>query len=176
MRIHPAVGAGIISGIDYPYPVASLILSHHERWDGCGYPNGLAGAQIPLGARALAVAEYFDSLTTPRPYHLAVSVDTATDMLRQESGHAFDPLVVDVFLGILPQLQRAVRHLAPRPAVTWKRAQASGQRELSGNCAPKSFMSPSFARTPSRSVFSPSHRKTRKLLARARRTGRRTPV
>ena len=116
-RIHPVVGAGIISGIDYPYPVASLILSHHERWDGCGYPNGLGGNHIPLGARALAVAEYFDSLTTPRPYHLAVSVEAAVEMLRQESGHAFDPAVVDAFLTILPDLQRTVRHLEPMPAV-----------------------------------------------------------
>ena len=105
-RIHPVVGAGIISGIDYPYPVASLILSHHERWDGCGYPNGLGGNHIPLGARALAVAEYFDSLTTPRPYHLAVSVEAAVEMLRQESGHAFDPAVVD---------DREVQPAAPAP-------------------------------------------------------------
>jgi diguanylate cyclase (GGDEF)-like protein len=131
VRIHPAVGAGIISGIDYPYPVASLILSHHERWDGCGYPNGLAGEQIPLGARALAVAEYFDSLTTPRPYHLSVSLDAATDMLRQESGHAFDPSVVEVFEGILPDLQRRVRHLAPTPAVTTLSSATDGPAEMS---------------------------------------------
>src|SRR5207244_7312227 len=64
VRIHPQVGAEIIAAVPFPYPVAPLILSHHERWDGTGYPNGLDGEQIPVGARVLTVVDYFDAVTT----------------------------------------------------------------------------------------------------------------
>ena len=77
IRIHPQVGAEIISGVPFPYPVAPLILSHHERWDGKGYPQGLKGDEIPLGARILSVVDYFDALTSERPYHKAMSFDAA---------------------------------------------------------------------------------------------------
>src|SRR5437016_13864936 len=66
MRMHPQLGADIISNIKFPYPVADSILAHHERFDGKGYPNGLAGKDIPLGARVLAVADVFDAYTTDR--------------------------------------------------------------------------------------------------------------
>jgi len=68
IRIHPQVGAEIISAVPFPYPVAPLILSHHERWDGKGYPQGLIGDQIPLGARILTIVDYYDAVTTERPY------------------------------------------------------------------------------------------------------------
>ena len=77
IRIHPQVGAEIISGVPFPYPVAPLILSHHERWDGKGYPAGLKGDEIPLGARILSVVDYFDALMSERPYHKAMSFDAA---------------------------------------------------------------------------------------------------
>ena len=94
IRIHPQVGAEIISGVPFPYPVAPLILSHHERWDGKGYPAGLKGDEIPLGARILSVVDYFDALMSERPYHKAMSLDAAIGLLRQESGKALDPRVV----------------------------------------------------------------------------------
>ena len=75
IRIHPQVGAEIISGVPFPYPVAPLILSHHERWDGKGYPPGSTGEEIPLGARILSVVDYFDALMSERPYHKAMSFD-----------------------------------------------------------------------------------------------------
>src|SRR3984893_14969968 len=65
--IHPEVGADIKSAVPFPYPVAPVILSHHERWDGKGYPQGLKGEQIPLGARILTIVDYFDAITTERP-------------------------------------------------------------------------------------------------------------
>jgi diguanylate cyclase (GGDEF)-like protein/putative nucleotidyltransferase with HDIG domain len=104
IRIHPQVGAEIISGVPFPYPVAPLILSHHERWDGKGYPAGLKGDEIPLGARILSVVDYFDALTSERPYHKAMSLDGAIGLLRQESAKALDPRVVQTFIDIYPTL------------------------------------------------------------------------
>ena len=91
IRIHPQIGAEIISGVPFPYPVAPLILSHHERWDGKGYPAGLKGEEIPLGARILSVVDYFDALMSERPYHKAMSFEAAMGLLHQESGKALDP-------------------------------------------------------------------------------------
>src|SRR6185312_15187629 len=91
IRIHPQVGAEIISGVPFPYPVAPLIMSHHERWDGKGYPAGSKGEDIPLGARILSVVDYFDALMSERPYHKAMSLDAAVGLLRQEAGKALDP-------------------------------------------------------------------------------------
>ena len=104
IRIHPQVGAEIISGVPFPYPVAPLILSHHERWDGKGYPAGLKGDDIPLGARILSVVDYFDALMSERPYHKAMSLDAALGLLQQESGKALDPHVVETFIAMYPTL------------------------------------------------------------------------
>ena len=104
IRIHPQVGAEIISGVPFPYPVAPLILSHHERWDGKGYPAGLKGDEIPLGARILSVVDYFDALMSERPYHKAMSLDAAIGLLRQESAKALDPRVVQTFIDMYPTL------------------------------------------------------------------------
>src|SRR3954451_4426282 len=105
IRIHPQVGAEIISGVPFPYPVAPLILSHHERWDGTASPAGLAGDEIPLGARILSVVDYFDALMSERPYHKAMSLDAALGLLRQESTKALDPRVVQTFIDMYPALQ-----------------------------------------------------------------------
>ena len=104
IRIHPQVGAEIISGVPFPYPVAPLILSHHERWDGKGYPAGLKGDEIPLGARILSVVDYFDALMSERPYHKAMSLEAAIGLLRQESTKALDPRVVQTFIDTYPTL------------------------------------------------------------------------
>jgi diguanylate cyclase (GGDEF)-like protein/putative nucleotidyltransferase with HDIG domain len=104
IRIHPQVGAEIISGVPFPYPVAPLILSHHERFDGKGYPAGLRGEDIPLGARILSVVDYFDALMSERPYHKAMNFDAAIGLLRQESGKALDPRVVRTFIEMYPAL------------------------------------------------------------------------
>jgi len=104
IRIHPEVGAEIISGVPFPYPVAPLILSHHERWDGKGYPSGIKAEDIPLGARILSVVDYFDALMSDRPYHKAMSLDAAIGLLQQESGKALDPRVVQTFIERYPEL------------------------------------------------------------------------
>src|SRR5215213_5522183 len=105
IRAHPKVGADIVSSVPFPYPVAPLILSHHERWDGKGYPAGLRGENIPLGARILSVVDYFDALMAERPYHKAMTSEAAIGLLQQEAGKGLDPQVVDKFIQLLPALQ-----------------------------------------------------------------------
>src|SRR5207247_6932606 len=97
IRIHPQVGAEIIAAVPFPYPVAPLILSHHERWDGRGYPQGLKGNEIPLGARILTTVDYYDAVTTERPYHKAHSHEGALGLLKHEAGKAVDPATVQRF-------------------------------------------------------------------------------
>jgi diguanylate cyclase (GGDEF)-like protein/putative nucleotidyltransferase with HDIG domain len=104
MRVHPVIGAEILKAVPFPYPVASFVRSHHERWDGAGYPDGLRGESIPLGARVLAVADYFDAVASPRPYHTACPRTTAIAALEAEAGGALDPSLVALFLSILPTL------------------------------------------------------------------------
>jgi hypothetical protein len=84
--------------------VAPLILSHHERWDGTGYPQRLAGEAIPIGARILTIVDYYDAVTTERPYHKALSSESAVGLLRNESGRALDPKLVPIFIDLLPSL------------------------------------------------------------------------
>ncbi len=121
IRIHPQVGAEIIAAVPFPYPVAPLILSHHERWDGKGYPHGLRGEDIPLGARILTTVDYFDAVTTERPYHKALSHDGAISLMRHEAGRALDPRIVETFIQVLPELAAAAagdeqKQEAPAPA------------------------------------------------------------
>jgi len=105
MQLHAQIGAEIVSAVPFPCPVAPLIRSHHERWDGTGYPSGLRGEQIPIGARVLSVADFFDALTSTRPYRPALSADVALGMLQAEAGKAFDPAIVGRFAEILPTLR-----------------------------------------------------------------------
>src|SRR5207249_45963 len=102
IRIHPQVGAEIIAAVPFPYPVAPLILSHHERWDGKGYPQGLAGEDIPTGARILTIVDYYDAVTTERPYHRALTFESAIGLLKHEAGRALDPTLVPLFVELLP--------------------------------------------------------------------------
>lgn len=107
VRIHPQVGADIIAGIPFPYAVAPLVLSHHEHWDGTGYPNGLSGHEIPIGARVLAVVDYFEALTSERPFHPPMPYDEAVKVLWHEAGKALDPALVARFVELLPALTLA---------------------------------------------------------------------
>ena len=132
IRIHPQVGAEIISAVPFPYPVAPLIRSHHERWDGRGYPDGLKAEEIPLGARILTVVDYFDALTSDRPYHRAMDHDAALSLLGQESGKALDPTVVAMFLTQLPLLAAEADRLerAPLRRLTLESTSALGRPAL----------------------------------------------
>ena len=116
IRAHPKIGAEIIARVPFPSPVAPLILCHHERWDGKGYPSGMSGRAIPLGARVLSVVDYFDALTTERPYHRAMSREAAIELLQQEAGRALDPEIVERFLTRLPSLEAEARSLGLLPS------------------------------------------------------------
>jgi diguanylate cyclase (GGDEF)-like protein/putative nucleotidyltransferase with HDIG domain len=113
IRIHPQVGAEIIAAVPFPYPVAPLILSHHERWDGKGYPQGLSGEAIPMGARILTIVDYYDAVTTERPYHKPLNHESAVALLRHEAGRALDPKLVERFIDLLPGLIRESASVEP---------------------------------------------------------------
>ena len=102
MRQHPAVGYEILSGIGYFAGAAELVLSHHECYDGSGYPNGLSGEAIPMSARIFALVDTLDAMTSDRPYRKAMSFQAARDEVIRCNGQQFDPQLVEVFLA-LPQ-------------------------------------------------------------------------
>jgi HD-GYP domain-containing protein (c-di-GMP phosphodiesterase class II) len=97
MAKHPLIGAELVGGIEFLDGAAEIVRHHHERWDGRGYPDGLAGEAIPLPARVFAVADVFDALTTERPYRHASSLPAARAIITAERGAQFDPAVVDAF-------------------------------------------------------------------------------
>jgi putative nucleotidyltransferase with HDIG domain len=100
MAQHPVIGAQIVRGIEFLSQPVEVVRSHHERWDGRGYPDGLAGEQIPVAARVFAVADVLDALTTDRPYRPASPLVVARRMITEESGTQFDPRVVVAFNSI----------------------------------------------------------------------------
>ena len=100
MEQHPLIGAAIVARVGFLSGAVEVVRSHHERWDGRGYPDGLAGEQIPLSARVFAVADVLDALTTDRPYRPASTFAVAREMITAESGTQFDPRVVAAFNSI----------------------------------------------------------------------------
>jgi len=96
MKIHPTVGAEILEQVDFPYPVAPIVRAHHEKWDGSGYPNGLAGEAIPIGARILAAVDCLDALASDRQYRKALPLDEAMAKVVADAGKSFDPRVVAI--------------------------------------------------------------------------------
>ena len=107
MKVHAAVGADILKSIDFPYPVEPIVRHHHESWDGSGYPHGLKGQAIPLGARILSVVDCYDALTSDRPYRPRMTRQQAEQVLRDRRGTVYDPWVVDEFLRILDGLEKS---------------------------------------------------------------------
>ena len=100
MSRHPVIGAEIVQGIEFLGEAAEVVRSHHERWDGAGYPDRLAADRIPMAARVFSVADVLDALTTDRPYRPACSLRYARAMITAEKGTQFDPRVVDAFNSI----------------------------------------------------------------------------
>jgi putative nucleotidyltransferase with HDIG domain len=100
MKLHASVGADILGAIEFPYPVVPIVRHHHENWDGTGYPDGLRGTQIPMGARILSVVDCFDALTSDRPYRPKLPDAEALKILLQRRGKMYDPVVVDTFIAV----------------------------------------------------------------------------
>jgi putative nucleotidyltransferase with HDIG domain len=145
MKLHVDVGADILSSIDFPYPVVPIVRAHHENWDGSGYPRGLRGTNIPIGARILSVVDCYDALTSDRPYRGAMTDEQALAIIRSRCGSMYDPDVVHVFElvcrdiapgAVKPQLQQALRQiseaaeLAPPPIAVDVPALAEGPETL----------------------------------------------
>jgi putative nucleotidyltransferase with HDIG domain len=109
MKIHPVVGAEILERVNFPYPVVPIVRSHHEWWNGAGYPDGLKGEEIPIGARVLTVVDCFDALVSDRPYRKAMSPDEAMALLKRMSGTQFDPAVVAVLENLYVELEKSAK-------------------------------------------------------------------
>jgi diguanylate cyclase (GGDEF)-like protein/putative nucleotidyltransferase with HDIG domain len=106
MKIHTLVGAEILERVRFPYPVVPIVRAHHEKWDGSGYPLGLKGAEIPIGARILSAVDYLDALASDRQYRRALPMKDVMQKLAAESGKSFDPRVVDILRKRYKHLER----------------------------------------------------------------------
>jgi putative nucleotidyltransferase with HDIG domain len=117
VKHHAAIGADMLIGMGADGLLASFVRHHHEAWDGTGYPDGLKQTDIPLGARALSIADCYDALTSPRPYRRALAHDTATAMIYEARGTSFDPRLTDAFLRIVWRLRPSSPplHVVSRP-------------------------------------------------------------
>jgi diguanylate cyclase (GGDEF)-like protein/putative nucleotidyltransferase with HDIG domain len=111
---HVAIGASILERVGFPWPVVPIVLAHHERWDGSGYPNGLRGEAIPIGARIIALVDVFDALIATRPYRPALGRAEALAVVQAGSGSQFEPRLVLAFLEMLP----GIDELLELPAAT----------------------------------------------------------
>ena len=117
MKLHASVGAEILSAIDFPYPVVPIVRHHHEAWDGTGYPDGLRGTEIPIGARILSVVDCFDALTSDRPYRRRLTDEEALEILHERKGTMYDPWVVQTFALVYKSLDTHVESDAVEKAV-----------------------------------------------------------
>jgi len=113
MKLHVDVGADILSSIDFPYPVVPIVRAHHENWDGTGYPRGLKGEEIPIGARILSVVDCYDALTSDRPYRPALTDAEAMKIVLERRGKMYDPAVVDTFVRVYREIAAEVMKPVP---------------------------------------------------------------
>jgi diguanylate cyclase (GGDEF)-like protein/putative nucleotidyltransferase with HDIG domain len=109
MKIHPVVGAEILERVSFPYPVVPIVRSHHEKYDGSGYPDGLRGEDIPIGARILSAVDCLDALASDRQYRPALPLDQAMETVLKESGKSFDPKIVALLQKRHKELERKAR-------------------------------------------------------------------
>ena len=115
MKIHPVVGAEILKHVNFPYPVVPIVRSHHEKWDGSGYPDGLKGEEIPIGARILSAVDCLDALASDRQYRRALPLDQAMEHVARAAGKEFDARVVDVLKRRYIELERMAQDSATEP-------------------------------------------------------------
>ena len=123
VKQHATIGADILSAVAFPGPLAVIVRHHHENWDGSGYPDGLRGDAIPIGARVLSIVDCYDALTSDRPYRRAMSHSSAVEMILDRRGTMYDPEIVTTFLRILQGASReegSSRPRSERDASSWK--------------------------------------------------------
>jgi putative nucleotidyltransferase with HDIG domain len=135
MKIHTIVGAEILERVQFPYPVVPIVRSHHERWNGSGYPEGLKGEEIPIGARILAVVDSFDALSSDRQYRRGLSRSEAMEAIRNDAGILYDGRVVEALEKIYPRLESLIE------ASTTDGVQLSTQLRVEKGRAPKNGFS-----------------------------------
>jgi len=128
MKLHASAGADILSAIDFPYPVVPIVRHHHENWDGTGYPTGLKGTEIPIGARVLSVVDCFDALTSDRPYRPRLSDEDALQVVTDRRGRMYDPLIVDSFLRLYARLRSQQQETGVNEPESLPRASTSSPR------------------------------------------------
>jgi putative nucleotidyltransferase with HDIG domain len=119
MKMHTIVGAQILGRVDFHYPVVPIVRHHHERWDGCGYPDGLKGEDIPLTARILTVVDCFDALREDRQYRRGLTREEATEFLLKNSGTQYDPRVVGIFITHLAEFEAEITAHKQQPIPTY---------------------------------------------------------
>jgi len=140
MKLHVDVGADILSLVDFPYPVVPIVRCHHENWDGTGYPRGVKGEAIPIGARILSVVDCFDALTSDRPYRRAMTEDAALGILRERRGKMYDPAVVDMFIKVFRDIPVASHDAAETTEVMQRIAQSKHEAPVAeAPAAPSTF-------------------------------------
>ena len=140
MKIHPIVGSEILERVQFPYPVVPIVRSHHEKWDGSGYPDGLKQEAIPIGARILSAVDCFDALASERPYRRAMTPEEAMSSLSGEKGRSFDPRIVEIMERRYLELEAKVktmeterRRLDLAPKIDRDVAPSSGYAETSSD-------------------------------------------
>ena len=132
MKIHPLVGAEILEEVKFPYPVVPIVRAHHEKWDGSGYPFGLSGEEIPIGARILSVVDCLDALASDRQYRRALPLDQAMEIVNSESGKSFDPVIVDIMRRRYIELER----MASAPGIEKEKIKLSMDVKIERGHAP----------------------------------------
>ena len=150
IKIHPVVGAEILERVQFPYPVVPIVRAHHEKWDGSGYPAGLKGEEIPIGARILSSVDCLDALASNRQYRRALPLDRAMEIITSESGKSFDPRVVEVLARRYKELEQMAL------AQNWDKKRLSTHVKIEKGVAPAA----GFEQTPPpangrRDIFDP---------------------
>jgi putative nucleotidyltransferase with HDIG domain len=130
MKLHVDVGADILSAIDFPYPVVPIVRAHHENWDGTGYPRGVKGEEIPIGARILSVVDCYDALTSDRPYRPALSDGEAMKIVLERRGTMYDSEVVDTFVRVYKEIAAEVMEPVPHQEALSKIGRAVGKPQV----------------------------------------------
>jgi putative two-component system response regulator len=137
MKTHSRIGHDILAKSDAPLfkMAAEIALLHHEKWDGTGYPLGLAGTAIPESARIIALADVFDALTMKRPYKESWSVERAMETMKSATGHHFDPRLMDAFESISPRILQIMEKWSVKESEKVTLNKIPGQRQDDGNSA-----------------------------------------